>query len=585
MGVFLLEVTTIAKQIDIINTKENRQLLYTYLSKLYGSDKAKQLIRKHKDNLFGKNGLSYSLGKRSFEFFCLYYLQDVFIPKLDNEAAELAPFHYEIWNELENMYFNNSFDRFLAVLPRGSAKSTVADFALSTWTSCYRMSIYTLVAGKTEQDAEQFIDQTRSAFEENPYIIHTFGKLIDTNNRKFTVNKLELELTNLTKIQAISSTGSMRGKKFTVKGVGYRPTLVIADDFQSKADVLTQESRDKKYNTYMQDMKYIGSRSMEREDGTYKSGTKFVCLGTILHRDCLISRLMKNPTYKQIVRKGILLDDIDKHFNSGLWAEFKRRLFNANDKDSFDNAKEFYYQNEEEMKYPVLWSSYWSCLDLALDYYEDPSSFKQEVMNDASKIGEKAFRQVTSKPRKKIEQQDFMKTILCCDPAVETKAKNDYTALLVGSISSNNFRWIRKGLIKKVVFDDYIKQVISLLEEYEDITHIWIEKNTYNGADAREIQKEIDKDTNLSKRNIKIINERQHKNKEAKIRAISGKVDSGFFVFAEEDQDFTDQILAYEGEKFTLHDDAPDITAEFDRLIDEIEVNKQITSIPRGWLF
>jgi hypothetical protein len=109
----------------------------------------------------------------------------------------------------------------------------------------------------------------------------------------------------------------MRGKKFTVAGIGYRPTLVIADDFQSKADVLTQESRDKKYNTYMQDMKYIGSRSLEREDGTFKQGTKFVCLGTILHKDCLISRLMKNPTYKQIVRKGVLLEDIDEYFNSG----------------------------------------------------------------------------------------------------------------------------------------------------------------------------------------------------------------------------------------------------------------------------
>jgi hypothetical protein len=143
-----MEVFNIA---DIINTQENRKLLYKYLTKFYGSEKAKKLMKKYKDNLFGEKGLSYSMGKRSFEFFCLYYLQDVFTPKPDNEAAELAPFHYEIWEELEDMYFKNSFDRFLAVLPRGSAKSTVADYALSMWTSCYRLCIYTLVAGKTEQ--------------------------------------------------------------------------------------------------------------------------------------------------------------------------------------------------------------------------------------------------------------------------------------------------------------------------------------------------------------------------------------------------------------------------------------------------
>ncbi|MEC1786076.1 hypothetical protein [Schinkia azotoformans] len=567
---------------DQINTKENRQLIYKYLTKFYGSDKAKQLMVKHRENMFDYNGLAYSLGKRSIEFFCLFYLQDVFTPKPDNEAAELSDFHYELWENLENMYLKNEFDKFLAVLPRGSSKSTTCDFALSVWAHCYKYSIYTLVAGKTEQDAVQFIDQTRSAFEENPYIIHTFGQLINTS--KFTVNKLELELANYTKIQAISSTGSMRGKKFTVKGIGYRPTLVIADDFQSKGDVLTQESRDKKYNTYMEDMKYIGKRSLKRDDAEVMA-TKFVCLGTILHKDCLISRLMKNPTYRKFVRRGVLIDDIDTYFNTGLWAEFKHILFNSKDKNALDNAKEFYYQHEDQLKFPVLWSSYWNCLELALDYYENPPSFKQEVMNDASRIGERAFHQISSIPREEIEQQEFKGTILCCDPAVETKETNDYTAMLVGSKTSNNFRWVRKGLIKRLCFDDYIDKIMELLHEYPDISTLWIEKNTYNGADVREIEKRIANDNKLSSRKIKIMNERQNKNKEAKIRAISGKIDSGFFVFANEDQEFTDQILAYEGERFSSFDDAPDITAEFDRLIDQIVIKKpkKVMDKPKGW--
>jgi predicted phage terminase large subunit-like protein len=237
------------------------------------------------------------------------------------------------------------------------------------------------------------------------------------------------------------------------------------------------------------------------------------------------------------------------------------------------------------MQYPVLWPDKYNCLELALDYYSNPQAFKQEMQNDASKIGEKAFHQVTTRPRKEIEKQEFIKTILCCDPAVETGAKNDYTAILVGSKTSNNFRWVRRGIIAKFKFDDYIERVIDLLKEYHDITHIWIEKNTYNGADVREIQKRIDADFNLKNRNITIINERQNKNKEAKIRAISGKVDSGFFIFAKEDKEFTDQILAYEGEGFSLHDDAPDITAEFDRLIDELNTVQSLKFLPKELLF
>jgi predicted phage terminase large subunit-like protein len=569
--------------IDLINTKENRQLLYKYLSKFYGSDKAKELMRKHKNNLFGFNGLAYSLGKRSIEFFCLYFLQDTFVPKPTNEARQLGDFHFEIWDTLESMFIKDEFDKLELIMPRGASKSTTVNFALSVWAHAYQISKYTLVAGKREQDAINFILETRRAFEENPYILHTFGKLIDT--KRFTVNKLEIELANKTKIEAISSASSMRGRKYSGGSSSVRPQIIIADDYQSLSDVITQEARDKKYNTWTQDALYAGDKAVYRNGKKIKMATKFIVLGTILHRDCFMSRLLKDSSYKHIVKRAILVDDVDKLFNTGLWAEFKKIYFNSQDPHRIENAKEFYYQNENEMKYPVLWEDKYDCLDLALDYYENPQAFKQEMQNDASKIGEKAFHQITSKPREEIEKQEFVKTILCCDPAVETKENNDYTALLVGSITSNQFRWVRKGIIKRMNFDDYVNQVIELLKEYPDITHIWIEKNTYNGADVREIQKKIESDKELSHRKIEIINERQHKNKEAKIRAISGKIDSGFIIFAEEDKEFTDQILSYEGEKFTLFDDAADITAEFDRLIDEIEIRKEIKSIPRGWLF
>lgn len=536
-------------------------------------------MRKHKDNLFGFNGLAYSLGKRSIEFFSLYYLQDTFVPKPDNEARQLAPFHYEIWDTLQSMFIDDDFDKLELVMPRGASKSTTVNFALSVWAHVYKFSTYTLVAGKTEQDAIEFIREIRQAFEENEYIRFTFGELI--NSRKYTTNKLELELANTTKIQAISSSSSMRGKKYN----GSRPTIILADDYQSLGDVLTQEARDKKYNTWQQDSIYAGDKPVYRNNKKIKMGTKFIVLGTILHRDCFISRLLQDNSYKHIIKKAILVDDIDELFNSGLWAEFKKIYFNPKDKYAEENANEFYYQNEEQMKFPVLWEDKYDCLDLALDYYSNPQSFKQEMMNDASKIGERAFHQVKTMPRKEIEQQEFTKTILCVDPAVETKAKNDYTALLVGSKTSNEFRWVRKGLLLKVSFDDYIENIVKLLKEYLDIRHIWIEKNTYNGADVRELEKRINNDSSLRQRNIKIINERQIKQKESKIRAISGKVDSGFIVFAEEDKQFTDQILSYEGEGFTLHDDAADITAEFNRLIDSIQENKRIQSIPRNWLF
>jgi len=252
-------------------TEENRQLLYEaiYSQFITAGAKPKQaatstenMILKHIDNLFGIEGLAVSIGALSIPFFCRYFLQDTFVPKKNNTARELAPLHYELWEELDKMFLQDEFDKIEIAWPRGTAKTTVADFALSVWLHCYKKSTYTLVAGKTESDSVAFISQTRQAFEENEYLIAGFGKLIKPND--YTVNKLELELSNKTKIQAISSTSSMRGRKYGSS----RPDAIIADDYQSRADIITLDSRNKKYNTWIEDAGYAG------DEAVYRAGVK-----------------------------------------------------------------------------------------------------------------------------------------------------------------------------------------------------------------------------------------------------------------------------------------------------------------------
>lgn len=556
-----------ARNINQIVSAEDTALLFQTVTDLYGVDSAQKILEQYGGNLWGRDGLAFIIGRQSLPFFCRYFLQDVFRPKKDNAARELAPIHFEVWDALEDMFVADAYDKLELALPRGSSKTTTCDFALSIWAHCYKLSVYTLVCGKTEQDATEFVRNIRTAFEENPYINAAFGKLLDPRNKRFVCNSLELELTNHTKIQAISSTSSMRGKKFG----NHRPSLIIADDYQGKSDILTQEARDRKYNTWVEDCQYAGDTAVYRDGKKVKMATKFVVLGTLMHRDCFMSRLLKDSSYKHIVRRAVDVADVDAFFNSGLWAEFKALLFNAKDEHAKDNAIEFYYQHEADMQFQTLWPDKYNCLDLALDYYANPSAFKQELQNDVSKVGEKAFHSVKHIPAAEIEDNDFDLTILVCDPAVETNKENDFTALCVAGKTSNGFRWVRRGEIERYSFDEYVARVIQLLELYEDISFVWVEKNTFNGADVREIRKRIEAHDTLKRRRIEIINERQTKNKENKIRAIGGKVDSGFIVFSDEDEPFYSQVLAYEGEGYTLHDDAPDVVAEADRLLDVLK--------------
>ncbi|MFT8312950.1 MAG: hypothetical protein ABF633_01700 [Clostridium sp.] len=567
--------------------EQNRYLLYKYtvkqlISSGFSQDqaetKAQEMILSHSNNLFGVSSLASQLGEVSIEFFCLYYLQDTFLPKSNNAARILAPVHFHIWEQLEDTFLKDTIDKLELIMPRGCAKTTVCDFAISVWLHCYKKSIYTLVAGKTEQDATEFIAQTRQAFEENKYIIKSFGKLIEP--KKYTVNKLELELSNHTKIQAISSTSSMRGKKYS----GARPSCIIADDYQSKSDCITEEARDKKYNTWIEDSGYAGDKAVYRDGEKIKQATKFIVLGTILHRDCFMSRLLKNKDYKHIVKRVVDFN-VDEYFHLGLWEEFRKLYFNDKSKDSVSEAKEFYYQHESDMQYETIWQDKYDCLDLAIDYYNNPTAFKQEMMNDASKIGDKWFKSNRTQSLEEIKSHNFIKNILVCDPANSISNKADFSAFAIGGLADNDFIYIKKGELLKVGFDDFCNRVIKLLKDFPEITHVSIEKNLYMGADVLKIKELISKDIDLMNRDITFINKMQKKNKDEKISTIISDVNNGRIIFNQDDKDFIEQIMGFCGQEYSEHDDAPDSVAQLTLDIKEIQIIERVTFMDIHKLF
>jgi len=175
--------------------------------------------------------------------------------------------------------------------------------------------------------------------------------------------------------------------------------------------------------------------------------------------------------------------------------------------------------------------------------------------------------------------------MICADPASSGGRKNDYSAFIVGSTATNGYKYARKAELAKInarqEFDKYIKHMIDLLVMYPEATHISIEKNTFNGADANQLEKAIKDHEILKYRDITIINEQQRKNKDDKISTIVPFVNRGEFVFAEEDEEFTKQFMEFAGQKFTTHDDAADVSSEFWLKIDEIETTSSVEIFDR----
>lgn len=503
--------------------------------------------------------------------------------KEDNAAAPIAEVHQELWTDIESSIIGDGPDQIGRILPRGTGKSAFGTYATTIWSHCYEFKKYTLICSDIGSTAEKFIKDIKNTFLENEYIEKAFGKLLDDKDKRYICNSTQLEFTNVSFLEAISSSSPMRGRKYD----NCRPDLIILDDYQSEDDVRTEEARLKKWKRFSDDVKYASQKALYRDGKKIKKGTTFIAVGTLQHKECFYSRLIKMPTWKFKNKKGVLIDNfvdeegklvngLDNYFDTGLWLKFKNILFNFRDEDRLENAKEFYWKHEGEMKYPMLWAEFWDCLDMATSYYENPSSFKQEVQGDINSIGEKWFKVVNTEKRSTIETHKFLKTMICVDPASTSGKKSDYSAYLVGSESETGLKYARKSELAKINartdFDKYVKHMADLLIEYPDATHVYIEKNTFNGADANTLEKIINEDILLKYRNIKIINESTRKNKDDRISTIIPYMNKGQIIFAEEDEEFIEQIKEFTGQKFSLHDDAPDVTAEFANRISDIEV-------------
>ncbi|MBY6949845.1 terminase, partial [Clostridium botulinum] len=226
----------------------------------------------------------------------------------------------------------------------------------------------------------------------------------------------------------------------------------------------------------------------------------------------------------------------------------------------------------------------WSCFELATKYWEDRESFFSEYQNDASSIGEKWFKSVRTQTKEEIEQHDFTKTMLSVDPASTTNKKSDSTNIMVGSKATNDFTYIRDIVHRKMTFNQYCEKVVEVLERNLDATHINVEKNTYQGADVIKIKELIAASEILKGKKYEWINEMQKKNKDEKISTIVDAVNNGQIIIVSDCEDSKvaiEEIEEFQGQLYSVHDDAPDNLAELENKIKTIQTVGKVTILDR----
>ncbi len=365
---------------ELVGKKQDRQamnenkalkvLLKQYLTRDNTPERS-ALLKEYNNGalLTGELGLRKKLGAIDLEFFGKAYFAHYF-------NRETPEFHREldrIWMDgvLKGRYpLTIEEAKIISRLPgcrrgiaapRGHAKSTSLTFKDTVHAIVYRYKHYPIILSDSSDQAESFLENIRTEFEENEVVKEDFGDL----QGKVWSSGVIITSTDI-KIEAIGSGKKIRGRKHR----NWRPDLLVLDDIENDENVRTPEQRLKLDNWF--------KKAVSKAGDDY---TDIIYIGTLLHYDSLLAKVLKNPGYKCVKYKAVLSFSANKE----LWDVWELIYIDLSNDKHEKEALDFFNENKDMMLEgsQVLWEAKNSYYDLMKARVDDgESAFNSELQNE-----------------------------------------------------------------------------------------------------------------------------------------------------------------------------------------------------------
>lgn len=292
-----------------------------------------------------------------------------------------------IFQETSSNHLQMRLGRFtLIMLPRGFAKTTIAGVAFSIYEVVYQLLKFMIYVSEAGPHAVMQLNNVKHELSTNERIIKVFGNLKPDKQAAEKWTDGFFETTTGVAIAA-------RGRGAQIRGLlhkGNRPQKIVVDDVEDEESVSTVEQREKTSKWA------FGSLlpALPALDPT----AHLDALGTLLHRESLLSKWMKDPRFT-VVKMGAR--DVD---GKCLWPENM-------DEEKLAQTKEAY---RRAGVLSLFWLEYFN-----EDRPEESQKFKKEYFRYAAPTG------------------PLVKAIYL-DPAISEKETADFRVITVVGISEEN---------------------------------------------------------------------------------------------------------------------------------------------------
>ncbi|MBF0127265.1 MAG: hypothetical protein HQM02_08650, partial [Magnetococcales bacterium] len=241
-------------------------------------------------------------------------------------TTQQSVLHAWLFDRLPRLGATRTGAHLVIAAPRGEAKSTIVSRIFVLWRVVTGRSHYIPIIMDAYDQAIVMLESIKAELDSNQRLAMDFPQAFgcgDPWQEGVVVTR------NNVKIQAFGSGKRMRG----LSHGPHRPDLVICDDLENDENVMSRVQRDKLERWFQKTVLKLGPPDDSMD---------VVVVGTVLHHDSLLSRLLKNPMWESRKFSAI----IRWPDNMSLWDAWEEMLKG----DGETVADEFHASNRKVME-------------------------------------------------------------------------------------------------------------------------------------------------------------------------------------------------------------------------------------------
>jgi len=398
---------------------------------------------------FGKTSLKKKEKRRTRAINELKYFAQKYFPHHLKEKP--SSMHEDMFLRYEEQIINSELSgkggKEALAAPRGNAKSTLSTLILPLWCIVGCRKKFIVIISDTSEQAEEFLEGIKLELEDNERLIEDFPEACGLGR---TWKASKLITVNGIAVRCSGKRKRLRGARFGNR----RPDLVICDDLEGDENIDSPEQREKDRKWFFKAVMKIGGRY-----------TVYIVIGTILHYDSLLARLLKQPGWNGKKWKAVI-----RWSTSQLWEKWEA-LYTSRSHNAENKAEEFFLKHQKEMLRGtrVLWpemETYYYLM--AMKVSDGPAFFDSEKQNEPVNPDDCLFQEewfsFTSEP---INYQKDTKFYCSIDPSMGSSSnKGDPSAILIGALQPDGIIDIVQADIQKRHPDSIMEALFDYHREF-----------------------------------------------------------------------------------------------------------------------